>query len=200
MTDDFQAALQALIDTLNEYLEEEEDSAGRPGEVEAINADHPIHVAVVNLQKLLPNRKLPTTYGIRHLWHELLGRSRNHAPAAFRFANELLEALEEAYRVPKDQPRLRLDPQTQIAALAGKDYLIDNPKAFQLYTIIADKSGEPITRAGIRRLHPDFRGDKTIPTLLATLPDPIRATVKSGPAGYWLRLPPLPRSPHTTQT
>jgi hypothetical protein len=200
MTDDFRAALQALIDTLNEYMEEEEDSAGRQGEVEAITADHPIHVAVVNLQKFFANRRLPTTHGIRHLWHELHGSSRNHDSAAFRFANELLQALEEAYRLPKDQPRLRLDPLTQIVTLDGQDYPIDNPKAFRLYKIIADKGGEPITRAGIRRLNPGFRGDKTIPTLLATLPDPIRATVKSSSVGYWLRLPPLPRSPHSTPT
>jgi hypothetical protein len=200
MTDEFQAALLALIDTLNAYLDEEEDSAGRQGEVEAINADHPIHVAVVNLQQYFPHRKLPTTHGIRHLWHELHVSSRIHAPAAFRFANELLEALDEVYRLPEDQPRLRLDPQTQIATLDGQDYLIDNPKAFRLYKVIADRNEEPITRAGIRRSNPGFRGDKTIPTLLATLPDPIRATVKSGPVGYWLRLPPLPRSPHSTPT
>jgi hypothetical protein len=86
-------------------------------------------------------------------------------------------------------PRLQFDPQTQVVTLDYVANQVENPKTFQLYKAIADCNGAPITRAELRQQHKGIRGDKTIPNLLKLLPAGLRNTIKSGPTGYWLKLP-----------
>jgi hypothetical protein len=86
--------------------------------------------------------------------------------------------------------RLQFDPQSQTVVLEGMQYPVKNPKAFFLYKTIAEKGGEPITRADLRQQHKGLKGDKTIPNLLDELPPELRETVQRGSNGYWVRLQP----------
>jgi hypothetical protein len=92
---------------------------------------------------------------------------------------------------PDDQKRrrLNLDDETQTVTLDGKQYPVANPKSYFLFRAIADRNGQPITRAELRQQNRGLKGDKTIPTLLAALPSKLRKAVKSSPAGYNLCLP-----------
>jgi DNA-binding response OmpR family regulator len=88
--------------------------------------------------------------------------------------------------------RLRLDPQAHTIALDGREYSVENPRAFELYKFLVKSAGLPRTRADIRNAYQNrlFKGDKTIPRLLETLPAAIRKTIKSGHKGYWISLLP----------
>jgi hypothetical protein len=85
--------------------------------------------------------------------------------------------------------RVAFDPESQTLVLDGKKFLFENPRAFFLYKAIADKKGEPITRAELRKQIKNLKGDKTIPNLQAKWPTELRATIKRGTCGYWLCLP-----------
>jgi hypothetical protein len=84
--------------------------------------------------------------------------------------------------------RLRFDQQTLTVFLDGRPIKVNNPKAFLLYKIIAENQG-PITRSQIRTHGQHFKGDKTVPRLLKTLPPVLRHTVQSSRSGYWVVLP-----------
>jgi hypothetical protein len=93
-----------------------------------------------------------------------------------------------------DPPRLRIDLLTQTVTLDGDCIEVPNPKALSLYKALADSPSQPLTRANLRdKLRdkvPGVKGNKTIPNLFNTLPPRLRRTVKSGPEGYWIKLPP----------
>jgi hypothetical protein len=86
--------------------------------------------------------------------------------------------------------RLRLDPLTYTVELDGRRHVIDDPRAFLLYQTIAN-AGEPITRAGLRKQVKGTNNPKAARGLINKLPAPVRETVKHGPPGFWLVLPPL---------
>ena len=103
---------------------------------------------------------------------------------------EIVEALQPAAEyLELTLSRLRFDEQTLTAVLDERSYSFENPKAFLLYRLIAEK-GQPITRAEIRKTQKGLRRDKTIPNLLRLLHVCLRHTLKSSPAGHWLHLPP----------
>jgi hypothetical protein len=95
--------------------------------------------------------------------------------------------------------RLALDPQTQTVTLDGAPYQVDDPKAFAVYQEIASAGPQPLTGADIRGRVRGCHGAKKVRQLLDSLPGPIRATIRSGPNGYWLNLaPPRPRRKRRT--
>jgi hypothetical protein len=91
---------------------------------------------------------------------------------------------------PLHDKRLSFNKLTWTVTLDGKPEQIQDPKAFAVYKAIADKKGGIITKAEIRGLVPGTRGQKTIRTLLDSLPRRLRSTVKTlCGRGYALQLP-----------
>jgi hypothetical protein len=86
------------------------------------------------------------------------------------------------------QPRLAFDKFTQAITLDGTPYQIADPKAFSVYKAIAEACPQPVTAADIRPKVAGCKGKNKVGQLLNTLPAPLRATVRSGNAGYWLSL------------
>jgi hypothetical protein len=86
--------------------------------------------------------------------------------------------------------RLSFDPLTRTVTLDGKAEAIQDPKAFTVYQVIADKKGELISGPNIRALVPGTNGHNAIRKLLNSLPRGLRPTVESFQGrGYALRLP-----------
>jgi hypothetical protein len=103
------------------------------------------------------------------------------------------EALRPAGSSPTPSERLAFDSQTQTVILDGTQHKVDDPKAFAVYREIAGACPQPVTAADIRGRVKGCRGTKKVRQLLNTLPDPLRRTVRSGQADYWLDLRPAPR-------
>ena len=91
-------------------------------------------------------------------------------------------------RVP--DTRLHFDADTHTVTLDGKDYSLDNPKAFLTYRAIAENGG-PITRAELRGKVKGMNNPKAARAAVNTLPKALRDTVSSGSAGFWINLPPV---------
>jgi hypothetical protein len=102
---------------------------------------------------------------------------------------------------PKPPERLSFDHQTQTVTLDGVPHKVADPKAFAVYSVIANACPQPVTQAVIRSKVKGCRGDKKVRQLIDSLPGPLRATVSSGPNGYWLDLsvPPRRRKVATTR-
>ena len=84
--------------------------------------------------------------------------------------------------------RLYFDALTHTVSLDGTHYTITDPKAFAVYKVIADACPQPLTKVRIQKIVPGCKGKKRIPQLICMLPEPLRASVRSGPYGYWLDL------------
>lgn len=87
-------------------------------------------------------------------------------------------------------PRLHCDDSTYTITIDGEAYHIDNPTAYTIYSILAAKRPQPLTRASLQSRVPGCKGRKTVRRLLDTLPEPVRMTVRSGHRGYWIDLSP----------
>lgn len=90
--------------------------------------------------------------------------------------------------IPPPPERLTFNLDTHTVTLDGQAYKVPDPKAFLVYKALADARPNPLTKAAIAGKVPGCKGDKTVPSLLKKLPEPLRATVRSGPGGYWLDL------------
>jgi RNase P subunit RPR2 len=110
-----------------------------------------------------------------------------------RSARELqAKLLQRALEPPPPKPRLGFDDETQTVVLDGVSRPCPNPRCYFLYKAIADRKGKEVNSTALRSEVKGTGGDKTIRKLLDTLPRALRSTVKSGPLGYWLNLPPEP--------
>lgn len=98
MPDDVGAAVRALIDELDAYVEEQEVSPRCRDESDPIEPGHPLLEAGAALQRHYPDNKLPTQEKIRFFWNNLLRSSRRREPAAYGHAADLKAALESAFR------------------------------------------------------------------------------------------------------
>lgn len=85
--------------------------------------------------------------------------------------------------------RLTFDQGTWTITLDASEFNGLKPKAFLVYKAIFENPH--ITRQQLRIDIPGIRGDKTIPKLLATLPNELHQTVGSDNSGYWITLPTL---------
>jgi hypothetical protein len=94
-----------------------------------------------------------------------------------------------AGRTGNAAPRLEFDVYSLVITLDGKDYAVNEPKAFAIYKALADAMPQVRTKRDIAGIVKGVGGDKTIPRLLAKLPDALHKTVKQTTAGYSLRLP-----------
>jgi hypothetical protein len=84
---------------------------------------------------------------------------------------------------------LRFDRETLTITFDGMRYSIENPKVFLVYQAIAE-AGEPITRARLRLRVKGINNPKAVRTMVDLLPERLNETVRSGPFGFWLELPP----------
>ena len=91
MQDELPAAAKAAYDAITEYAPQSQPDH-KP---ERIDAEHPIHVAICRLEKLLPGNKLPPE--ARPIWRRLLKASRANDPLAFDEADELAEWLQATW-------------------------------------------------------------------------------------------------------
>jgi hypothetical protein len=93
---------------------------------------------------------------------------------------------------PTESDRLTFDDLTKTVTLDGKEFPVMDLKAYEIYkTICRDGSRSPIIKAGIRLKVQGVRGKKTIPALIARLPEKLRKTINTSTRGYGLVLPPL---------
>jgi hypothetical protein len=86
---------------------------------------------------------------------------------------------------PASAPGVACDVDTQTVTLDGAAYKVTDPKAFALYRAIVDNRPQPLTRAQLRQRVRGCGGKKTVRNALDRLPPEVRATVKSGPGGFW---------------
>jgi hypothetical protein len=84
--------------------------------------------------------------------------------------------------------RLTFQDLTKTISLDGITHKVEDPKAYEVYKEIVKAGTRPITKAAIARIVPGCRGRKKIPSLLRTLPDPVRDTVCTTRNGYHLDL------------
>lgn len=88
---DLLAAAKAAYDAITDYAPQSQPDH-KP---ERIDAEHPIHLAICRLEKLLPGNKLPPK--ARPIWRRLLAASRANDAQAFDEADELAEWLQATW-------------------------------------------------------------------------------------------------------
>jgi hypothetical protein len=106
---------------------------------------------------------------------------------ARREVDQLLAGVQ--LKLSQPEPRLKFDPLTLVITLDGKEHPVKEPKAFSIYKALADVVPEVLTKEDIGGMVKGVSGDKTIPRLIAKLPEALRKTVKPTTAGYSLLLP-----------
>jgi hypothetical protein len=89
--------------------------------------------------------------------------------------------------------RVLCDPDTHTVTLDGKPYKVEHPRAFAVYAAIVDNRPQPITATRIGEQVRGARGKRAVKAHLDRLPAPLRATVRSGAAGYWFDADGKPR-------
>jgi hypothetical protein len=109
-----------------------------------------------------------------------LRRGRRQAPSGPR---------DRRSRRPRKPPQLRLDDLRLKIHLGKQVWIIQDPKAYQLFKAIHMAAPAKITATTLRLKVSGVKGSKAVRTHLANLPDDPRSWIHRDRGGYWLRLP-----------
>jgi hypothetical protein len=91
---------------------------------------------------------------------------------------------------PPEVLRLRFDDASLTVVIDdGKPIGVKDPKAYQIFKVIANAAPNIVPRKTIQNTVAATRGDRTIRKLLLSLPEPLRTAWKNTTRGYYLRLP-----------
>jgi hypothetical protein len=107
----------------------------------------------------------------------------------FRRAKEMSDAStsqtaeEETQKLPLPE-RIKLDNDTQTVTFDGVEYKVENPKTYELYTVIYGNRPAPLKRAQLQTKVKGCGGDNTIRSLLDSLPGVLAKTIISTGSGY----------------
>jgi hypothetical protein len=90
------------------------------------------------------------------------------------------------------EERLTLDQSTWTVTFDGKEFVIDNPRAFKVFQAIAKADGSHVSSPAIRKAVQGCNEATRIDVILKRLPDELRELIIGKPgngSGYALRLP-----------
>jgi hypothetical protein len=113
------------------------------------------------------------------------------AVAEIAFGAKHLRRYLDEKQTPPGNSRVLFDAQTRTITLDDKPHHVDTFRAFLIYQILYQFIPEPISRSKLAGKDMRMRGDKTARQAIEELPRALKNTVKSGPRGYWVELPPL---------
>ncbi len=151
-----------------------------------------VHDAVrLPRERLGPAKSVP----FLELCDRALRLTESHLPDLRRVVCEVsgslpLDAGDPCAETPADGARLHFDQDTHTVTLDGEAFKIDNPRAFLVYRAVWE-AHEPITRDELRGKVKGISNPKAVNSLRQQLPHLLAKTLRSGPEGFWIDLPPL---------